>query len=182
MRVLFLALGATRRRAVVEESRAVAARGGAATVLVARPAVWSRETFDDAVTVIDLSRLQADHAPQAASRKIVVGLPRKLFRLVGRGPLAPRLNRWRKGYERRVAATIQRKIVIPAYGRIWHNSRAQLLVREIGPDAAFDAVVISDPASLAVAERLVQTWPSSWGEVPPLCFSVDHLADQAVNR
>jgi hypothetical protein len=84
MRVLFLALGANRRLAVTEESRALAEAGGHPVVLVDRPAAWAAETFAPGVQVVSMTGLARGRWPAAVEK--VVLLRRVVRRLQRRDP------------------------------------------------------------------------------------------------
>jgi hypothetical protein len=61
--VVFVALGGTRRPAVVRECARVRARGGTATVVVGEASAWADEPLPDGVETVELSALERRHRP-----------------------------------------------------------------------------------------------------------------------
>ena len=80
MRVLILALGASRRLAATEQSRALAASGANAAVLVDRVETWPADSFAAGVEVISA----ADLTPNRLIHKVI----RRSRRLLGH-PVSP---------------------------------------------------------------------------------------------
>ena len=110
MHVLFLSVGGTRRRAVVEESAQVLADGGTATVVVDRAAPWSKETFATGVTVVELAGLEQRRPALRFEQAVLYKAPRKVLRTVGRGPLRRFAKRAEKAYERRIASRASKEV------------------------------------------------------------------------
>lgn len=165
MRVLFLALGATRRRAVAEESARVVAEGGDAVVLLGQP--WAGERLDPRVRLVDLGELTARSRPVRWAQALLVRLPRRAARLVGRGRLRRPVQRAWQVYERRVASPAHRRLVLPASRRWW---RGRVLRREIAARGPFDLIVIADPLSMPEAARLVRRGAAGSPRSPRLAF------------
>lgn len=153
-RVLFLALGPSRARAVVTDSARVVAGGGSATVVVDDLAGWRGQRFAPSVRVVELSRLQRRHLPVAAEQFLVHRAPRAALRAIGRGPVAAWSRRAGKAYERRVADRFHRRVFLPVYQRLWSDVRYRLLQRRVVRDGRFDLLVVADPLSIPVAARL----------------------------
>ncbi|WP_216642358.1 hypothetical protein [Micromonospora sp. WMMA2032] len=169
MHVLFLSVGGVRRRAVVEESRQAVADGGAATVVVDRLGPWSRETFAPGVRVVELDallrRLPTVRFEQAALYKA----PRKLLRLVGRGPLRRISKRTERAYQRRLADPAHR-----AFLRVRGDQRPRL-IDQLFARTPVDVLVVTDPIAMPYAARLVgnRTGHAS----PRVCFSYDYSGE-----
>jgi hypothetical protein len=166
MHVLFLSVGAVRRRAVVEESRQVVADGGTATVVVDRIGPWSRESFATGVRVVELAALQrrlpADRIEQAALYKA----PRKLLRTVGRGPLRRASKRAERAFQKRLADPAHR-----AFLRLRGDQRVRLLERLCARNPV-DVLVVTDPIAMPYAARLLRRQPGP--AQPGVCFSYDY--------
>lgn len=174
MQVLFLALGATRRRAVVEESGQVVADGGRAVVLVDQARTWSRDQFAPRVEVVELSRLESRHLPRLIERAIVFAGPRAVFRMAGRGPLAKWARRGQKAYERRIAARMDRAFM-RLYLRLWGDVRQKLIDRHAASGAAVDLMVVCDPTSIPPAAQLMKTYEAGRIRPPQVSYSYDYL-------
>lgn len=175
MQVLFLALGGTRRRAVVEESAQVVADGGTAVVLVDQAKTWHRETFDPGVEVIELSRLERLHPPRRMEKVLLFKGPGALFRLVGRGPLRQWATETRKTYERRIANVAHRALILPADRRVWGAVRQRLIHRHVlHHRRPFDLLVVSDLDSMVTAAHLLDSYPASNLPEPQVSYSYDN--------
>jgi hypothetical protein len=167
MHVLFLSVGGTRRRAVVEESAQVRADGGTATVLVDRAAPWARETFADGVRVVELTALEARRPAARVERAVLDAAPRRVLRAVGRGPLRGFARRAEKAYEKRVAARAHR-----ALRRVRGDVRPKLVDALVRGGKPVDVVVVTDPLAMPYAARLVTGAPEA--STPRVCFSYDY--------
>jgi hypothetical protein len=179
MRALFLALGASRTRAVAAESANVVAAGGQAAVLVDHLKRWRRVSLDPAVTVIDLSRLEARHLPMRMERLLVYGIPRRVFLAIGRGPLEPWGRRAVRAYKRRVADRVHGRLFLPVYRRLWGAARYRLLERQIRSSSpAFDLFVVTDPVSIVYGARLHAACGGPRG-APVISFGLDYAAPAA---
>jgi hypothetical protein len=173
MRVLFLALGANRRRAVTGDAARVVAGGGEAVVVVDSLAAWQKENLDPAVRMVEVVPAESASRALAAERKLLFGAPRKALALVGRGPLRVPAGRVRSAYERRVATPLHRR-ALPAYRRLRPQARRRLIEQLAGPITGFDAVVVADPAAIVEAHLLASAVRPD-ARMPLICYSLDHL-------
>lgn len=176
MRVVFLALGATRRRAVIEESAQVLADGGTAVVLVDTMAPWRRETFAPGVEVVEVAEIERQHhLPRTLEAlflyRVPIGL---LYRVFGYGPLRELVHRVARVYKRRFANRVHRRIFLPVYRRLWSEVRAQLVHRHVLGATPFDILVVADPVSLPDAVRLLTYYTDPGTAVPRVAYSLDH--------
>ncbi|MFJ8580592.1 hypothetical protein [Micromonospora sp. NPDC093277] len=176
MHVLFLALGGTRRRAVIEESAQVVADGGTAVVLVGNPRRWEEETFDPGVEVIELSRLEQLH-PASTVEKVLFNGPGVLLRLAGRGPLRPWATKARRAYARRVSIPAHRAFILPADRPTWGEWQQRLIFRHVLLQRRpFDLLVVSDLPSMVPAARLLAGCPAGNLPEPQVSYSYDTVA------
>jgi hypothetical protein len=169
MRVLFLALGANRRLAVIEESRRLAGAGELAVVLVDDRRAWSAETFAPGVTVLSLREQAAGHWPASTEQLVLFRVPKALLRRVG----GRRGGRLASAYERRVAERLHRRAFLPLYRRLWRDGADRPLEAFRRRQGRFDAIVVTDPQSLPAAQRLVG--PAGRADAPRVAFRVDQL-------
>ncbi|WBB81627.1 hypothetical protein O7606_09815 [Micromonospora sp. WMMD882] len=175
MQVLFLALGANRRRAVIEESTRAVDDGGNAVVLVGQLKTWHRDPFDSRVEVVEVSRLEQQHPPRAVERVLLFKGPGALFKVVGRGPLKQWATSTRKTYERRIAAPAHRALILPSDRRTWGQLRQRLIHRHVLADRPpFDLLVVSDPESMITAAALLAGCANSSLPTPRVSYSYDH--------
>lgn len=167
MRVLFLALGANRRLAVTEESRKLAETGGRPVVLVDRAETWAAEEFAAGVEVVALAGLGGEHWPLAAERLVLHRAPRSLLRRVG----GRRGKRLASAYDRRIGRPLHRRVFVPLYGRLWRDAADRPLTEFSRRWGRFDALVVTDPQSFPVAQRL------AGGERhnPRIAFRIDQV-------
>jgi hypothetical protein len=174
MQVLFLALGATRRRAVVEETTQVVADGGRAVVLVAAARPWSRERFHPEVEVVDLSRLEAHGPIRRVERALLFSGPELVFRALDRGPMKTFARRAGGAYERRIASPVHRALM-PRKGDDPAELR-QLLIRRkvLAGRPPFDLFVVSDPASMPPAARLFGRPAGTDSPAPRVAYRYDY--------
>lgn len=172
MHVLFLALGGSRARAAVEESAQVVADGGHAVVLIDQRKPWRRVTFDQAVTVVELSRLESARLPVRIERLLLYRAPRKLFRTVGRGPLRDRVGRVSGTYEARIADRVHRRLAVPMYRSGWGRGSHPVIQQSLpGP---FDLIVVLDPISIPYAAGLVAGYELRGLALPRVAFGLDY--------
>jgi hypothetical protein len=169
--ILFLALGASRKRAVVEECAKVVADGGTATVLVESTRQWQRAGFGDGVTLIDSAVLLRDRLPLRIERLVVYRGPRFV--------LTKGFGRWGRraagAYKKKVADRFHRRVFMPAYRRLSGDTRAPLVARHIvGSPRPFDWIVVADPLSMPEAVRVLGDLGT--GNRIGLAYSVDHIA------
>lgn len=170
MRVLFLALGCTRRSAVVAESAEVVAAGGTAVVVVGTLAGWGRSaSFAKGVAVVDLAEPLRRHPPLWAVTLFLYRLPRIAVRLIGRGPLRARARNLLRRYETTIADKLYRRWVMPWHTRLWPTRRTELIEQLVLRGEPFDAIVVTDVESMPDAARLLERHPAA------VSFSLDHL-------
>ncbi|MER7416115.1 hypothetical protein ABT346_04900 [Micromonospora peucetia] len=174
-RVLFLAVGGARKRAVLEESAEVVAGGGSATVLISEAAAWRRERFPAGVRVVSLSELDRHRLPVRIEQNVLYRAPRFAFRMVGRGRLSAFGKRAGRAYENRIADRVHRRIFLPAYGRLQREGQFPLLVRHVLRAATPQLVVITDPASIPLGATLVSESATYTDTPPQICFGLDYL-------
>jgi hypothetical protein len=173
MQVLFLALGASRKRAVVEESAEVVARGGRAVVLVGARKPWLDQGFEPGVELVTADELEARHLPRRLERLVLYRVPRLVVRVAGRGPLAGKAKRALKAYERRVAARVHRRVFVPLHRRVWPKISDRLVWRHFGPRKGPELLVVADALSVPRAVQLIQAWESDGLAVPKVCYGID---------
>jgi hypothetical protein len=167
--VLFLALGASRKRAVVEECKQVVADGGTAAVVVDSLLPWQRAGLPDGVPLIDAAALQRTHAPMRVEHLLVYRGPRFLLHRV----LRRRAKRAVSGYEKRVADRFHRRVFLPIYRRLWGNARGQAVAQHIaGSGQRYDWIIVADSPSMPDAVRLLD---ALGGAQPGVAYSVDHI-------
>jgi hypothetical protein len=179
MQVLFLALGATRRRTVTDESAQVVADSGRAIVVIDQASAWSRDSFAPDVEVVELCRLELLHSPMSIERSLLFEAPRLLFRMIDRGPLARSARRAAKAYERRIADPLHRRMFMPLYRRVWRRARHRLIERHVLHGVSFDLFVVSDPVSMPVAARLFMKYAAKNRIAPRISYGLDYAAPAA---
>jgi hypothetical protein len=168
--VLFLALGAGRRRAVVEESAKVVANGGSATVVVATAHAWTAE-IDPGVTVIDSSVLYRGQLPWRIERLVVYRGPRfVLKRALGRrGKSAVR------AYEKKVADRFHRRVFLPIHKRLRRDVRSQLIAQHITRSPRpYEWIVVTDSRSMPEAVEVLDNLRADTRV--GLVWSADHIS------
>ena len=175
MDVLFIALGANRRAAVVEDSRRLVAAGGRPVVLVSQPGPWEDETFTPGVGVVPLSTLGGPHWPMRAEQLVLFRGPSfVLRRLAGRG--TKRADRVVAAYRRRFANRVHRRIFLPAYGRVWRGNEDRELATFLRVRGPFEAIVVADAHSFPMAQRVLARLG---GAAPKVAFRIDQLLSPA---
>ena len=170
MNVLFLALGASRKRAVVEESAKVVAEGGTATVLVASVKQWNLGTFTPGVTVIDSSVLHQDQPLWRIERLLVFRGPTAVLRraLGRRGKSAAR------AYEKKVADRFHRRVFLPLHTRLRGNARSGLIAQHVARSSRpYEWIVVTDPVSMPDAEKVMGNLGAK--SRVGLAWSADHI-------
>lgn len=172
MRVLFLALGANRRPAVLADTRTLAEAGGQPVVLADDASAWPAGDFAPGVRLVSLAGLGAGHWPVAAERLILHRAPSFLLRRVG----GRRGGQWVATYERRIGRRLQRRAFRPLYGRLWRDAGQRALEGFRSQWGVFDAIVVTDPLSFPVAQRLTAGHPSR------IVFRIDQLTSPASSR
>ncbi|HEX6967834.1 MAG TPA: hypothetical protein VF174_03280 [Micromonosporaceae bacterium] len=174
MKALFLALGATRRRAVLEEAAQVLAKGGRVVVLIDSLSAWHSEFFPSGVDVVDIGKLEQRHLPRKLEALVLYRIPCGLLQVIGRGPLRELARRAIKSYRRRIADRVHRRLFLPLYRRVWSQKRAQIIERYVLRGVSFDVVVVSDPLSMPDAVRLLHYYEQLGVTPPKVTYSVDH--------
>lgn len=168
MRVLFLAFGAYRKQAVVEECEKVLAGGGTATVVVDSVVPWRRAGLPDGVTLVDSAALQRERLPMRIEDVLVHRGPAFVLRRVA-GRRAKRVMAAHK----KVADNFHRRIFLPAYRRLGAETRARLIARRLSRSRErYDWIVIGDATSMPDALELLAALGA---DEPGVAYSVDHL-------
>jgi hypothetical protein len=173
--VLFVALGATRRPAVVRESEQVLADGGSVCVLVRKPSSWAKDPLPDGADAVELPALERRYRP-AAVRIPLYRIPRLLLRVLLPGPLRGLGNRIDSAYRRRVARPVDRRLA-RFYRRDPEAVRRRMVGRELR-GRSIDLVVIGDPQSLVTVSELAGVIADAGAR---LAYSVAHERPPAGN-
>jgi hypothetical protein len=173
MQVLFVALGASRRREAIAESAQVVEAGGRAVVLIDRVASWHGFTFAPGVEVVESAKLRLEHLPWKIQELVVFRGPQALFRAVGRGPLRRWSGRAGRAYERRIAGRVHRRLFLPAYERIWGDVQRSLVERHVMNRTSYDVMVVGDPMSMPLAARLMPDAAAGRPVRPAVRFCLD---------
>ncbi|MEV1146627.1 hypothetical protein [Micromonospora sp. NPDC049799] len=176
MHVLFLAIGGTRRRAVVDESAQVVAEGHRATVVTDRAAQWSRDQWHTGVRVVELAEIEQRLPALRIEQAVLFRAPRKVLRTIGRGPLRGVARRAEKSYERRVAARAHR-LFLRTRGKVRGDARPRMVDALVRRGPAVDLVVVTDPVAMPYAERL--TGGARRASAPRICFSYDYAGSMS---
>ncbi|QFG22367.1 hypothetical protein [Actinomadura sp. WMMB 499] len=174
MNVLFVALGGTRRPAVIREAARVVADGGAAAVLVGAPSAWTGEPLPDGVDAVELAALERRYRP-AAVRIPLYRVPRLVLRVCLPGPLRGVGSRVDAEYRRRVARPVDR-LLSRLYRRDPAAVRRRVVDREVLRRRSVDLVVVGDPQSLVTASDLADVIAAAGAR---LAYSIAHERPQA---
>src|SRR5262245_26617398 len=169
---VFLAVGGSRRRGVVEAAGRVVDRGGEATVVVGDPGPWAAEKLDPRIRMIALWPVERRRWPMRIEQWSLYGAPAGAFRLVGRGRLAGSAERAYASFERRVADRLHRRLALPALRSLFGDIRHRVLQASLAAGAPLDVIVIADAPSIPLAARLVRSRPHPAAERPLVTFSV----------
>ncbi|WP_433476236.1 hypothetical protein ACQPZP_03815 [Spirillospora sp. CA-142024] len=169
MNVLFVALGASRRPAVVRESAQVVADGGTAAVLVRKTSSWAKDPLPDGVDAVELPALERRYRP-AAVRIALFRIPRLLLRVCLPGPLRGLGNRIDSAYRRRVARPADRRLA-RFYRRDPAAVRRRMIERELLRGRSVDLVVVGDPQSLVTVAELADVITDAGAK---LSYSIAH--------
>jgi hypothetical protein len=169
--VLILAVGATRRKAVVADSTRVIAEGGRATVLIDKADAWRQETLAPGVRIL---RAELD-GPIRVEQLMLVRAPRRLFRLIAHGPLSRFAQRAGGAYQRRIADRVHRRIFLPLYRRVWGEVGLRPLTRFIRHRGHVDLLVVSDPASIPLAAQFVDRYVADAANPMNIAYNLDHV-------
>jgi hypothetical protein len=168
MRVLFLAFGGYRKKAVVEECAQVLADGGTATVLVDSTGPWRRAGLPDGVTVVDTAALRRELRTMRLEHLVVYRGPRFVLRRV-----AGRRAKRAMAVHQKVADKFHRRVVMPVHRRLSAESRGRLIARRLGRTAErYDWIIVGDSPSMPDAVDLLDALGDT---APGVAYSVDHL-------
>lgn len=175
MRVLFLAVGDARRKAVAAEATEVLQGNGTATIVISEPGRWATEGLPEGAEVIALAELERNQLPLRLERLVVFGIPRRVLKAVGRGPLKRRANKTWKRYERRIAKPLHRRAV-GRYHSVFHGRRQQMIV-DVAAARGYDWVTVTDYLSMEFGAAVLDGLGRSGKPMPRLGFGIDYLAD-----
>ncbi|MGW7518831.1 hypothetical protein ACWGJ2_24910 [Streptomyces sp. NPDC054796] len=196
MHVLFIALGATRKRAVREEAAEAVACGHTVLVLTETAESWRDQPFAPGVELVEMTRLELRHAPRFLEWALLFRAPRAAVSLLGRGPLRRPVGRAGRSYERRLARRVHHRLFLPCYRGLYGDAVTvrHRLARQLVRERSVDHVVVCDPASMPMALQLTRrrTAPGARGgtvsgravgtgragdgvPVPGLSYSAAHL-------
>lgn len=148
MNIVFLALGATRKDAVIAETGKVVAGGGHASVVTRKRGSWEEDTLPDGVELRELGAFQRGRPRWI--RLMLFRVPGLLLRVCLPGPLSGLRDRGDNAYRRRIARPVDRRL-----SRFYRLSPDEVLSRAVLSGAAPDLVVIADAQSLAPAAELL---------------------------
>lgn len=174
MRVLFLALGAGRTRAVATESARIVAAGGHAVVLLEKR--WRTVPLDPAVELVQLPDLEASDRISRIGRFIVYEIADRIFKVIGRGPFRKRARRMAKTY-RRGAGEIFTRVVSPVCQAVWGQGRHRLIKRRMLRAVPFDLIVVTDSPSILAAHPLLRSYRRG-ATRPSLSFGIDYAEER----
>ncbi|HEX5740287.1 MAG TPA: hypothetical protein VFY17_01895 [Pilimelia sp.] len=167
MNVVLLAVGGNRRAAVTTEAATAAGSGGRVLVVVDQPVPWLEPA--DGVRVVALRTLLRPGAWHRLSAAVLVRAPRAVLRRgLGRGPLRRPVGRLAGAYEKRLGAPLHRRLTARAAGADPRVPALAALLQRERPDA----VVPTDPASIALAEAALRRAGS---RPPVVAYSILHL-------
>ncbi|MFD9607241.1 hypothetical protein ACIODT_00895 [Streptomyces sp. NPDC088251] len=181
MQVLFLALGASRKRAVLDESAEAASNGAQVIVVVDKKKSWSGVQFAPGVTVATFKELEARHLPRRVEHAVLYRAPRATVRAIGQGPLRSRSRRALKMYERRVAGRVHRRVFVPLHRRLWPDARARMVSAAFAARGGLDLLVVSDALSVPRAVELMEAWAVR-GPLPRVCYGLDYDVPPTAQR
>lgn len=172
MKVLFLAVGATRRRAVAAESARVVAEGGRAVVVIGKEKAWHDTDFAPGVDVVVRAGLDLRSPARSVEWLLLFRLPRKVYRTVARGPLRGPVSAMGRLHER-VALSMQRGVVLPLHRRRFKDGPRDD-GKHVLHGSSFDLIVAADAASIPDALKLLAG--ASADEVRPrVAYSLEHV-------
>jgi hypothetical protein len=167
MRVLFIALGATRTRAALADAAHVTASGGRAVLMIDTDARWAGEAIPDGVDVIRHADLKVGRIPSSAEWLTLYWLPERAFRLLG--------GRGERAYFHRLTVSAHQRswlfdgVPLLRSRRLWADQarqRVRGLTLRFGllKGEVFDLMVVCDPMSMPAALSMMQT-PAVAGSV-----------------
>ncbi|MBP0458460.1 hypothetical protein [Streptomyces montanisoli] len=176
MQVLFLALGASRKRAVLAESADLAAAGAQVVVLVHQKKSWNLKAFAPGVAVHSAAELEARHLARRVERAVLYRAPGSAARALDRGPLKSAARRSHRAYKRRVAGPVHRRVFMPLHRRLWPTAPARMVRSPFGAGGVPELLVVSDALSVQRAVSLVEAWAADGLPVPRICYGIDYDA------
>jgi len=157
VKVVFLALGATRRPMVISESARVVAEGGTATILIERRSSWADDSFPGGVEIVELRELVRRYRPDAVTRWLF-RFPERFFRACAPGPLRRGGDRLYRAFRWRVARPLDKRLA-RRYRSDAAAVRRKALRQAVLSGARPDLVVVADAASMAPAAALASKGP-----------------------
>ena len=159
MRVLFLALGSTRVPTVIEEANEVVARGGSAVVLVTIISTAHFHRFDPKVRIVRVADI-VQTVPGPMAWWLLFKGPEVATHAAARGPLRGQVRRVHNAYARRIARMARRGTAFkntPVEGNPVHQDVFDhVLWHTVLRAETFDLMVVADPMSMPMAQRLVR--------------------------
>ena len=176
MNVLFLALAAGRRLAVLDESAEVVNDGGRAVILTDTLRPWHGYQLAPGVELVPLGALSKDRLPMRIVNLVVVRIPDKLLRIVGKGPLRQPSKRVRRAYKRRIGQPLQRR-AIGLQNRYGRPVRHQDLVMSMLHQRDFDAIIVANSQSILLGGQVLRALKTEANRHPIVRFSIDHIVD-----
>ena len=176
MNVLFLALAAGRRLAVLDESAEVVRDGGRAVILTDTFRPWRGYQVAPGVELMPLGALSKDRLPLRLVDVAVIRIPDKMLRVVSKGPLRQPGKRVRRAYKRRIGEPLQRR-AIALQKRFARPVRHQDLVMSMLRRDDFDAVIVANSQSILLGAQVLRALKNETNRRPIVRFSIDHLAD-----
>jgi hypothetical protein len=144
--VLFLAVGGTRRRGVVEAASRVVAAGGRASVVVGDPADWAADPCPPQVEILALWPVER-RRPVFRFEQGLLAAPGLALRAVGRTSA-------QAAYRSRVADRIHRRLTGPAIRATFGDIRHRLVRRHTNEHRP-QVLIIADAPSVPLATRLL---------------------------
>jgi hypothetical protein len=172
MQVLYLALGASRKQAVVKGSAELIASGSQVVVLVGPKKQWNGQKFADGVLVLSTDELENRHLPRKLERMVLYQGPRRVVRAIGRGPLRKSVKRAHHAYKRRVASTIHRRMFMPLHRRVWPDASDRLIPSLFPSPGGPDLLIVSDAFSTVRAVKLLDRWAAEGRTVPRVSYDL----------
>ncbi|TDD28983.1 hypothetical protein E1287_31785 [Actinomadura sp. KC06] len=137
---------------IVAEAEQVIAAGGAATVLVRKPAKWRNDPLPEGADMVDFSKLLRGYRP-AVPRLLLDRIPLGLIRVCTPGPLRGFGARVQSFHRRRVARPIHRRLA-RFYQRNLTEVQRRIVERHVLSPKSPDLVVVGDAESMVTASEL----------------------------
>jgi hypothetical protein len=169
--IVFLAVGANRRRAVIDDVSRALAQSLAPVVVVNTIEAWRDDPIPNGARVVELAEVELRHRPRRWMHTALFGVPMAGMRRLGRAG-----QRTAAAYDRKIAGPFQRRMLMPLYKRIWPDKAARLLTEQVLGEVP-QAVIATDPVSVAFAAAMIRTIRDS-RSMPRVAFGFDY-ADEA---